>query len=265
MIHRIQSRDTKPVFEDSLTSTSIWTRMLRQVADEITADGDASVAAARTILEEESVRLDTGYSPVQPFRQAIANFLRKSTGIPAELNSSLIIPTSVNVLWEHVTVRLRDKIEAALVSARWYARVEEVEEDKLLTLKFVGAGMLVTALYCIVSLTLCLRRIWKKSQSSRASAAAAQEDQGNKRHTDNSHAVEALVKSVEVLTTETKRLARNQDKQLRRAEHEDFERTQRRFPLGVSLPGQYPWPTQPRAERRAVEHESHPLVHNSAM
>jgi hypothetical protein len=261
VVHSIHSREAKPVIDNSLSSTNIWSRVLRQVADEITADGADSVKAARSILQEESVRLDSGYSPIQPFRQAIANFLQKSTGISSSLNESWIIPTSLNVLLSHVTGRLRDKIQENLVTARWRERVQEVEGDKELTLKFVGAGMLVTALYCIVSLTLCVRRICKKSLKKSASAAAAHEDQGNQRLNASSKAVEALSKQIEGLVSETKRLAENQNSQIRRSEREDFEKSQRR------IPSQYSWQVQNRAaERRGADHhELVPLVHSSGM
>lgn len=266
MIHSIHPRDTKPRFDDSLASSSIWNRVLRQVADEITADGEDSVREARSVIQKESVRLDLGYSPVQPFRQVIATFLQKSTGISSSLNSTWIIPTSVNVLLNQVTGRLRDKIQENLVTARWNQRVQEVEYDKELTLKFVGAGMLATGLYCIVSLTLCLRRICKKSLRIRAKTAEAQENQGNERLNASSKAVESLSKQIEGLLAETKRLTVNQDQQIRRSEREDYERTRRRYPLESSQPSQYSWHVQNRAERRGVEHhELAPLVHSAGM
>ncbi len=253
-------RDNKPVLDHSLSSTSLWSRMLRQVADQLTADGDASVAAARSVLKEESARLHSDYSPLQPFRQAIATFLEKSTGISPGLNSSVILPTAVNVILSQVTQRLRDRIRTALSTARWEKREQDEDDEQARMLRFVGVGMLVTGLYCLVSLTVCVWRTCRKGQTSRASAVAASELERIERNNSNTRNLDGLIKSVEILAADVKKLRLNQDRTGRREEREDHER--RRVPyLGFPYAARAgnTWLVQTR--RDGERHEVIPLQH----
>ena len=253
-------RDSKPALDTSLSSTSIWSRTLRQVADQLAADGDASVAAARSILKEESARLHSDYSPLQPFRQAIATFLEKSTGISPGLNSSVILPTAVNIILSQVVQRLRDRTRAVLSTNRWEKREQDEDDEQARMLRFVGVGMLVTGLYCLVSLTVCVWKACRKGQASRASAVAAIELERIETSNSNTRNLDGLLKAVDILTADVKKLRNDQDKTGRREEREDHER--RRVPyLGFPYAARAgsAWPVQTRRDEE--RHEVVPLQH----
>ena len=152
----------------SPNSSKTWERMLQKVADQLTADGSASVNAAKGIMQAESQRLSSFYSNQQTFHEAIASYIRRSVGVAIDQPISDNVPKILRSMWMQTTQRLREKVQSKILSNEIsdFATQAAASQEKMKYLVYVS--VMITGCFLLMSLVSLARKYYVYRKTSKA-------------------------------------------------------------------------------------------------